>query len=184
VLGRRYAGSYPPDYAKLVAKRVAAKAYRQRTPQEQAALYYVYGYALNATGKSREGEQQFRSGLAVPGIGPGYQHLFELELAFALAGQGDARGAIEATEVAAKLVPEDPIPWQLLDYLYAHSPYPDAAVKAEQARAKAETLLNDEKTLAKLSSVLPRDFWVMTLGHWAGRRAPYPSMTGSSSADT
>jgi len=169
VLGRRYAAWYPPDYAKLVAKRGPAKPYRQRTPQEHAAMYYVYGYALNATGRLKEGEEQFRKGLAIPGIGPGYQHLLELELAIALANQGDGRGALEAAEAAVKLVPEDPIPWQLLRYLYEHSPDPGAAAKAEQARSKAEKLAKDERTGAKLSSVLPRDFWVMTLGHWAGR---------------
>ena len=132
-------------------------------------MYYVYGYALNATGRLKEGEEQFRKGLAIPGIGPGYQHLLELELAIALANQGDGRGALEAAEAAVKLVPEDPIPWQLLRYLYEHSPDPGAAAKAEQARSKAEKLAKDERTGAKLSSVLPRDFWVMTLGHWAGR---------------
>ena len=129
----------------------------------------MYAYALNATGRPKEGEEEFRKGLAIPGIGPGYQHLLEVELAIALVGQGDARGAIEATEAATKLVPEDPIPWQLLDYLYAHSPYPDAAVKAGQARSKAEKLMQDESTVVKLSRVLPEDFWVMTLGYWAGR---------------
>jgi ankyrin repeat protein len=169
VLGKRYAGSSPPDYAKRLAKRGAAKPYRPRSPQEQAAEHYVYGYALNATGRPKEGEEQFRKGLAIPGIGPGYQHLFQLELAIALTVQGDGRGALEAAEAAATLVPEDPMPWWLLADLYAHSSYPDAAVKAEEARGKGDKLANDENAVAKLSSVLPRDFWVMTLGHWAGR---------------
>lgn len=172
VLGRRYAGSYPPDYAKLLAKRGAAKPYRQRTPQEQAAVYYVYGYALNATGTPKEGEEQFRKGLAIPGIGPGYQHLFQLELAITLANQGDGRGALEAAEAAVKLVPEDPIPWQLLRYLYEHSPDPGATAKAEQARSKAEKLSNDEKSAAKLSDVLPRDFWVSQPRRGVEVRAP------------
>jgi tetratricopeptide (TPR) repeat protein len=169
VLGRRYAGSYPPDYAKVLAKRGPGKPYRRRTPQEEAAFHYVYGYALNATGRSKEGAEKFRKGLANPRIGRGYQHLLELELAYALAAQGNAQGAIDAALAATELVPQDPIPWRLLDYLYARSPYPEAAVKAEQARSKANKLAADEGAAAKLSWVLPRDFWVMTLGYWASR---------------
>jgi tetratricopeptide (TPR) repeat protein len=169
VLGRRYVGSYPPDYAKVLAKRGSGKPYRQRTPQEEAAFYYVYGYALNAIGRSREGAEKFRKGLANTRIGRGYQHLFELELAYALAAQGDAQGAIDAAEAATELVPQDPIAWWLLDYLYARSSYSDAALKAAQARSKGDKLAMDEGAAATLSRVLPRDFWVMTLGYWASR---------------
>ncbi|HVO47642.1 MAG TPA: hypothetical protein VMT29_15045 [Steroidobacteraceae bacterium] len=169
VLGRRYAGSYPPDYARVLAKRGPGKPYRQRTPQEEAAFYYIYGYALNATGRPKEGAEKFRKGLAIPRIGRGYQHLFELELAYARAAQGDAQGAIDAALAATELVPQDPIPWRLLDYLYARSPYPEAALKAGEARSKADKLATDEGAAAKVSWVLPRDFWVMTLGYWASR---------------
>jgi tetratricopeptide (TPR) repeat protein len=169
VVGRRYAGSYPPGYAKALAKRSAGKPYRQRTPREQAAFHYVYGYALNATGRAKEGAQQFRRGLAIPGIDAGYHHLLELELAFALAAQGNARDAIDVAEAAAELVPQNPVPWRLLEYLYTQSPGPDAAAKAGQARSKAEKLATDEGAAKTLSRALPRDFWVMTLGYWASR---------------
>jgi hypothetical protein len=72
-------------------------------------------------------------------------------------------------EAAAEIVPEDPVAWRLLEYLYAQTPHPEATVKAGQARSKAEKLATDEGAAVTLSRVLPRDFWVMTLGYWASR---------------
>jgi hypothetical protein len=168
-LGRRYDTVYPPDYAQRLAKKRLGTPYRQASPRERAALHYVYGYALNASGRAAEGAAEFRKGLAVQKIGRGYEHLLWLESGFALGALGDLVHAKEAAEQATASVPGDPVAWRLMAELYALSPGSDAAAKSQQAQDKADKLTADEGTRVGLSRVLPRDFWVMTLGHWAGR---------------
>lgn len=159
---------HPEGYAELLAARPAAPAYRERTPDEQAVAHFVLGYALSSVGRLEEGKGELEEGLALTGIGRGYQHLLLFELALNQAGSNHQDEAIATARRAIEVLPENPGPWAFLADLHRRSGAPDGASKAEEAGARAEQLSTDGKAWKTVAEVLPRDVWLADLNPFRG----------------
>jgi tetratricopeptide (TPR) repeat protein len=153
---REYLLAYPHDYANFVVKHASASPYPAPTSDQQAAFLYVQGYALASVGRLAEAEQQFHDGLAVRGIGIGYQHLFLFELAQIYRTQGKTEIAIATAEKAAALLPEHHRPWELLAELYGT--ITGRQQKADDARRKAEAACSNPQAARAVARALARDF--------------------------
>jgi len=121
--GRRYLVAHPPDHRDLVAKLPLEAKRTLRTPDHQAAVRYVFGYALSSIGRNEEAEAQLREELGMASIGRGYRFLRLLELAVVRAKRGDLDEAIQFAEQASQVLPEHGASWDLLEGLYARK-YP------------------------------------------------------------
>jgi len=135
--------AYSRDYANVLAKRTSAAPYRPRTPNEQAAEHFVFGYALSSVGRVVEAEERFRKGLGIAGIGKGFQHLFLFELALHYRARGNTEEAIAAAQRATELLPEHHRPWQFLAQIYRSSFIEGWQQKADEADGKAKALCTD-----------------------------------------
>lgn len=155
---RWYATAHPHDHAHVLAKRSAASAYPPRGADQLAAAHYVLGYALASVGRADEAEEEFRRGLATPGISRGYRHLFLLELAQLYRARGNTQDAITAAEQAAALVPEHHRPWELLAQTYRSAHAEGWEQKAEAAQKKADAVCGDQDATQAVARALARDF--------------------------
>lgn len=151
----------PANAAEASARRASASPYRPRTPDERAAEHFVYAYALGSVWREADALEQLREGLAIPGIGKGYQHLLLFELAVHEWIEGHTEDAITTALKAAELVPEHFRPWQFLAKAYRDSSAADSAQKASAAADKARTLCSDSRALNVVGEVLGRDFFVV-----------------------
>ena len=151
----------PANAAEAPARRTPASPYRPRTPNERAAEHFVYGYALGSVGQEADAEEHLQAGLAIPGIGKGYQHLLLLELAVHERARGRTEDAIATAQKAVELVPEHFRPWQFLAQAYRDSSAADSAQKASAAADKARTLCSDSRALNVVAEVLGRDFFIV-----------------------
>lgn len=165
---RGYAVFAPVDLPQGKTAGPSVSAYRPRTPDEEAAMHFVYGYALDCVGRLDEGKEHFEKGLSVAGIGKGYRFLLLFELALNLGERNDIPGAIETAEKAKALLPEHPFPWGFLSQLYTISPDKGNRTKAKEAGKKAKTLETDEKALKIVADTLPADFFIQYLAEFRG----------------
>jgi tetratricopeptide (TPR) repeat protein len=175
--GNGYIAAYPNDYLSRPAKRSASPAYRSPTTDEQAAAYFLQGYALSSIGKPAAAEEQFRRGLALPGLGKGYRHLFLLELASALYSRAHSDEAVSAAEQAITLLPESSLAWSFLGRVYPQSSVNDAKKKGKDAARKAQMLAGSRSALKTVAAALPRNFFIPYLGEvrgWAGETLRLP----------
>jgi tetratricopeptide (TPR) repeat protein len=105
-----YSIMFPADLPQEIPEELPAAHYRNRTPDERAAMHFVYGYALDCVCRLADGKAYFEKGLSTAGISKGYEFLLRFELALNLAEQGDIVRAIEEAEKATSLLPEHPAP--------------------------------------------------------------------------
>ncbi len=112
---RSYIVAYPPDYQKILSKRTQKiTPYPPRTPDQQAAAHFVFGYALSSVGRTVEAEEEIKKGLAISDIGKGYQHLLLFELARIYRSKGNTEEAITTAQKSITLFPEHHRPYQNL----------------------------------------------------------------------
>jgi tetratricopeptide (TPR) repeat protein len=169
---RRYYVLYPPDNADFLAKLPKPAPYRERTPGEKAAVYFLNGYALSSLGQVAEAEATFQKGMTLPDIGPGYQQLFLMEIASIYHTQKRFTEAIETLQKAISFLPENGVAWVLLSHMYQEPGIPDGATKGRETEAKVEKLRRDRKAAETTAKILPRDFHIPFLGPirgWAYR---------------
>ncbi len=160
-MDRSYTVAYPPDYMKVLSKRTREAApYHQRTPDQQAAVHFVFGYALSSVGRAVEAEEEIRKGLAIPDIGKGYQHLLLFELARIYHSKGNTEEAIAMALKAIPLIPEHHRPYQFLAELYRGSAMEERKRKADDADKKAKALCSDREALQTVDKTLGRDFFI------------------------
>jgi tetratricopeptide (TPR) repeat protein len=159
-MNRSYMVFRPPNHAGLLAGQFPSEPYRPRTPDERAAFHLIYGCALSSVGRLTEATELLGKGLAIEGVGTGYQHLLLLELATRYHDAAGVERAIAATQRAIELVPESFRAWDFLAHLYRASSDKKRRKKAGAADKRAKKLMSDKKALRRLSEALPRDFWI------------------------
>ncbi len=172
---RNYGVMSPNDYSERVPEENPSHVYRDRTPDEQAAMHFVYGYALDCLGRLVEAEEHFKKGIAIPRISKGYEFLLRFELALNLVERGDFVHAPEEAEKAKALVPELPLTWDFLAKAYMASPGKGNQEKANEAEKKAKALQKDQQALKIVARTLPSDFWIQYLAPvrgWGGETSP------------
>jgi len=149
--GRSYVAFHPKDYDSLLASGSKATE-ALRCADDDAAVHYVFGYALSATGRNEEAEAQIRKGLALKGITKGYRFLLLLELAVLSFKMESQDEAIALATEASTLFPKLPASWALLAGLRAFGP-----IRTRLFVAKA-------KRMARRTGVvgLPRDLLYST----------------------
>ena len=91
------------NHQEIVAERSPAPPYPERLPDDEAAVHFVFGYALSSNGRVEEAESHLRKGLTIPGIGKGYQFLFFNELAVHYAATGRTDEAIVAAAAESRV---------------------------------------------------------------------------------
>jgi tetratricopeptide (TPR) repeat protein len=155
-----YLLAYPPDYAETLLKRPASLPYRARTPDEQAAEQYIYGYALSSVGRVKEAAERFNDGLTIPGIGKGYQHLLLFELAINSYNRGNTEEALSMAQRAIDLLPEHHRPYLFIAEIYRRSMIGDWQKKASDAEQKAQALCSDDEAQKTVARTLGRDFFI------------------------
>ncbi len=156
------------------AARHANESYRARSADERGAECFVNGVALAADGRGADAEAEYRRGLALLGLSPGYRHLLAFDLALALEGQARVADAIAAAREAAALVPDDAGPWRLLTRLYAATPSPEHRKLWSEAANKLRKLERDRHAIEALAAALPADFFIPSLGPargWGAKKA-------------
>lgn len=172
---RAYSTIVPADPSRMTRTDRSAANYRPRTPQEQAAMHFVYGYALDGVGRLDEARGHFEKGLSIQRIGKGYEFLLLFELALNRGERNDIAGAIEAAEKATTLLPEHPFPWDFLSKLYTIRTDKGSRMKAQEARKKAEALKGDQEAQKIVAAALPADFLILYLSGvrgWGGDANP------------
>lgn len=169
---RNYMAVIPEGHQEKMATGPSVPDYRARTPEEQAAMHFVYGYALDCLGRLEEGSRHFEEGLRIEGISPEYRYLLLFELALNRGERSDWAGAIEAAELATASLPEHPGAWAFLADLYKIYPEGGDRKKAKNAAKKAKSLEKDQKAQETVAMVLPADFFIQYLGGvrgWGGQ---------------
>lgn len=159
-INRGYMAVYPPNYGDVLAKRSPASPYPVRTPDHQAAVHYVFGYALSSVGRVVDAEEQFRKGLAIPGIRNGYKHLLLFELALHQRTRGNTEEAIATAQKVIELLPQHHRPWEFLAQVYRSSFLPGWEQKAADAQRKAEALCSDSKAQNTVAKALAQEFFI------------------------
>jgi len=162
--GRNYTVAYPPDHAMGGAVKRTAPPYRPRTADEQAAVHFVFGYALSSVGRGEEAESWFRQGFAIPGIDRYHQHLLLFELALQSAAKGSLKEAIAMAQKASALLPEHHRPWRFLAQLYRGSRGEGWEQKAAEAESKAQAICADAEAQKTVAKALARNFFVFGCG--------------------
>lgn len=166
---RRFSVSAPEGPGRIAAKRTSNSPYPPRTPDMQAALHYVTGYALAAIGRAAEAEEAFARGLAVPKISQGYRFMLAYETARLTAVTHRPDEAIAALRLATDAVPQACDTWTMLAKLYRQNPsLPDADRLAVEADARSKSICSDRAALAAFVKAIPRDFWVVRLAKYRG----------------
>jgi tetratricopeptide (TPR) repeat protein len=162
--GKRYTRPRPSDWTKRLAGRSVSSRYRQRTPDEQAAQHFLYGYAHSAIGQPDPAEEHFRKGLAIAGISKAYRHLLLIELASLYHFRGKAREAAQMAEEAIQLLPDNGLAYRVLAHVYEDT----GDRKAGETRKKAEQLVRSDKARREVARALPRDFWIPWVAEMRG----------------
>lgn len=160
VRNRYYLAVYPENYEAVLAERGSAPPYRERTPDEQAAERYIYGYSLMAAGDFRKSLKELQAGLAIEGIGPGMMHLLLLESAVGHNFRRDTKKAMALALEASEFVPEHFRPWDFLAWLYGQQSGKDWKEKAAEAQAKAKSLCEGDVYQKKAGRILARHFFL------------------------
>ncbi len=163
-----YRVSLPPNHTELLAGQFPSQPYRPRTPDEHAAFHFIYGCALSSVGRVTEATELLGKGLAIEGVGTGYQHLLLLELALRYYDAAEEEKAIAAAQRAIELVPESYRAWQFLAHFYRRNSDEERRKKAVAADNRAKKLMSDKKALRRFSEALPRDFWIPYLAPTRG----------------
>jgi len=161
VFDRTYIAAYPPNYKELLLKRATASQYRARTPDEQAAEHFVFGYALSSVGQSDEAEKHFKKGLAISGIGKAYEHLLLFELANVYWARGNIEDAFVPTQKAISILPEHGRPHLLLAGIYEAR---GEKQRASDEEKKGQELCSDHEAMKMVKETLGRDFFVSGCG--------------------
>lgn len=177
---RHYVVTYPPDAPARIAKRREAGPYRPPSINERAALNYVTGYAQSCAQAHEMAQESFRKGLELPGVRPGYRHLFFIELAVQAMSRGDNATAVDLLRSAAQLIPQHSLPWRML-----------LAINAVDARAvrPLESLIarfrlwnaSREESQTVTRRALPSDFLLYPGGM---QFVPFEPSPVSTAADT
>lgn len=135
---REYDVLYPPNYFDLLGAKTSALPYA-RTPDNDAAVHYWYGCALESVDLLERAEEELRSGLQLPYISKGAEHLLRFELAQVLNLRGSHEEAIAEARKAVALIPDNPEPWRLIESVArccgGKSGKKDAAEAADRVRS-------------------------------------------------
>lgn len=158
----------PPDAEAVIRSRVGAPSYRARTADEFAAERFAHGYVHSALRQMAEGERDLREALALDGVGPGYRHLLNLELALNLQSQMRLDEARLPAEEATRLVPENDRGWLALALIGRLSYDGKLQARAEREGKKALKALEKESGRQRLAQLIPADFFVDYLGKLRG----------------
>ena len=155
----------PTDAVSRLGTRPRTGDYRSKTTSEVAAEHFITGYALACAGQLPEATQRFRQGLSLPGLSPGYRHLFLVELGLHAGFRGDCETAISLLCEAVDLVPENHRAWSLLGEMYSLHAHGNMFRKLASLRArwKANRLergldREDSRISEALHEALPSDF--------------------------
>jgi tetratricopeptide (TPR) repeat protein len=116
--GRGFHFYHPPDYEAVLAELSLNADHTSRSPDHQATVRYVFGYALSSIGRNEEAEAQLRQGLEIEGVEDGYRFLLLLELSVVRAKSEDFEEAIVLAKEASRLLPQHHASWFLLASLY------------------------------------------------------------------
>ncbi len=157
---RMYIVAHPVDHAERLRARPPAAAYLPPSPEAQAAADFVWSYALSSVGRVAEGETLLMRALALPRLGPTYQHLLLFELALHRNIQGRRDEAVALAERAIALLPEHHRPWRFLAQIYRSDAVAPQENKAAEAERKAEALCADRKAQETVLKALGNDFFV------------------------
>ena len=167
--GRAYVAAVPEGVASIAAKRPSAPPYPLRTPDMQAALHFVTGYAQAQIGRSAEAEQAFAKGLALPGVGPGYRFMLAFEVAHIQVAAHHPEDAVAALRLATDMLPQACPAWQMLAKLYRENPaLPDANGLAVETDARVKRICSDSNPMAIWVKAIPRDFYVEGMAQLRG----------------
>lgn len=158
---RSYSLLHPREYQRMVIARPKQRKGPSRTPDDDASVKYVFGYALSAIERNDEAETVLREGLAIAGISAGYRFLLLLELAIICYKIDAVEEAISLATEASELFPKLPASWLLLVGLGA---YPQD--KAGRIVAKAKRLARRKRT-----SAMPRNLcYSQKMAHVTGSK--------------
>ena len=141
--GRMYCVLAPKDGAPPSV--AATPAYPPRTPDQQAAECYLYGYSLAATGKAAEAEERYRAGLSLEGLSPGYRFLFLQERGYLAYRQKRSEEAVSLLREATEQIPQAPGPWFLMARICRETGAAGGKSAADEFQRKAEKLAGDEE---------------------------------------
>lgn len=156
--GRSYEALLPPNSAKILANKQVPGPYPARSADNEAAVHYVYGYAMENIGRTEDADREFRTALAMPGISTAYQHLLHFELASTLAHRGRHEEAIAETQKAIDLYSDNPVPWQFLADGLRHSKVGSNWKKRAADAEKRAASLCTEGNERKVAHMLANDF--------------------------
>lgn len=137
-----------------------AVPYRERNVDELAAQHLLYGYAYASVGKAAQAQEQYRKGLAIPGLKKEYTHLFLMESALLLRKEKRMDEAVEAARRCVELVPDNATGWLVLSLTYRDRGAPEDAQKATDAMRLAQEKGSGKGALARFQAVLPRNFGI------------------------
>lgn len=156
--GQGFEVLYPSNFAK--ARHPVAGAYRSRSPDEQSAHHFVFGYALASVGRGAEAQEEFKSGLKVPNQGRFFRFMLLMESAVVHYKMRKDDLAIAAAQKAVEAVPENPNGWNVLAMIYRDSSMPNREQKAAEAEQKAAALARDPKTIEEVArKITPFNFY-------------------------
>lgn len=167
--GRVYDAATPAGFESILAKRTSAVPYPARTPDMQAALQFVTGYALAQIGRTGEAVAAFERGLALPNVGPGYRFMLAFEAAHLHIAEHRADAAVAALRLATDAIPQGRDAWGMLAKLYRQNPaLPDGDRLAVEAETRLKSVCCDRAAWIKFVNTVPRDFYVEGLAQERG----------------
>jgi hypothetical protein len=160
---RRYRTLEVSDADSVTRRRASAAPYRGRTTEERAAQLWVQGTVRATLAMAPEAEQSLRAALALPGLGPGYEHLVQLDLGAVLIQQKRYGEAIIALQRAAALVPENPRGWELLADAAGAAGNEELADEAAGKATKTRQVSDRAGLRQRLDEAIPADVWLYLL---------------------
>ena len=126
---------------------VATSAYPQRTPDQQAAECYVYGYSLAATGKAVEADERYQAGLNIKGLSAGYRFIFLQERGYLAHRRKQSEEAVSLLREGTEQIPQAPGPWFLMARICRETGAAGGKSAAKEFQSTAEKLAGDQAGL-------------------------------------
>ncbi len=142
---RMYCVLMPKDGARPSLAMTAA--YPPRTPDQQAAEYYLYGYSLAATGRPAEAEERYRAGLNIRDLSAGYRFIFLQERGYLAYRQKRSQKALALLRRTTEQIPQAPGPWFLMAQICRETGAGGGKSAADEFQRTAEKLAGDEEAL-------------------------------------
>jgi tetratricopeptide (TPR) repeat protein len=135
----------------------ASSAYPARTPDQQAAEHFLYGYSLAATGKAAEAGERYRAGLSLEGLSRGYRFLFLQERSFLAYRQGKWEEAVSLLRQATEEIPQAPGPWVRMAQICRDTGVAGGKTAGDEFQKKADELAADEAGMEAGAKAFPEN---------------------------